>query len=126
MEPHSFAFSPPHNDNNPHPADAKPSPRILGGMGRMGAGWHGFVHLRPRFSSGAAGVVASIGNFSHQCEYRILRRRSVRSVFGWLGDGSAVGAGRRPVWARSHLDAHHYLLFAFHLVERLRHEYLDP
>ena len=45
-------------------------------------------------------------------------------LVGW-GMALLVGAGRRPVWTRPHLDAHHHLFFTFYFVERLFHEHLD-
>ena len=113
------------NDTNSNPADSKSSPRVLGGMGRMGPGRHGFLHLRPCSGSGAARPVATIGNSTDDRQHRILRRCFIRVVPGRMGNGTFVGAGGRPLWARAHLDADHPLFFGFYSAERIRYEYLD-
>ena len=114
------------NDADSNPADAKSSPRILGGVGRMGARWHGFLHLRARSGSGAARLAASIGN-SRATTANIGYYGGILFALFLVGWGMAllVGAGRRPVWARPHLDAHHYLFFTFYFAERIFHEHLD-
>jgi hypothetical protein len=87
----------------------------------MDARWHGFVHLCARVGAFASRTAAKLGNCRHKREHRFLRRAAVCVVPGRLGTRVSMGTCRGQVRASSHADADDRVVFAVHLLKRVRH-----
>src|ERR1700683_1644432 len=89
-------------------------------MGRMDPRWHGLGALRTRVSTGIARVAAPLRHRRDERQHRLLRIFIVRVVSNRIGTRLFMGTHRRQVWPRAHADADHRLVFALHILERLR------
>src|SRR5579872_4056816 len=94
------------NDIDSNASDAKSNLRVLHRVGRMGPGRNGLIHLRVGPGAGHARPFAAIWNSGYDGEYRLLRWNVICIVLSRMGHGLALGTGRRPLWARLHVDAH--------------------
>src|SRR2546425_206236 len=76
------------------PPDEEPVLGFWRGVGWLGSGWDGFVHLRPRDGAGAARVAAAIRNPRRRGEHRFLRGLAVCTLSDWLGLVAYLGTNR--------------------------------
>ena len=104
---------------------SNPAARFVGGMGRMGAGRDGFVHLFARAGARLAGIAAQIGDSRDARKPGVLRRDSFRGLYRRLGRRPCLGADCRPVWPRTNADVHDPVFFPVYVFGRLLHECLD-
>ena len=74
-------------------AQQESDPRLLGGVGRVGAGRDGFVHLRAGARSRHHGALAAIGNRRRFGTRRLLRQCAVRVFSRRMGTVDGVGTG---------------------------------
>src|ERR1700736_7071401 len=84
--------------------DAKSDSRILGVVGRLDAGWHGFVHLCARAGAFAARSASPLRHSRNEGQHWLLRRSALLAVPRGMGIGISLGTRWRQVRARAHPD----------------------
>src|SRR5205823_14707572 len=103
-----------------HFPDHQPTPRLPGGVGWLGAGRDGFVHLCAGDGAGAARVVAAFRDYRGSISHRILWRTFVRAVPGGPGMLAGVGTDRRSLLSRAGAHAYNSPLLRCHIPWRVR------
>src|SRR5664280_682887 len=88
--------------------------RVLGCMGGLDAGWHGFGDLCTRPQSCADRTASEVGDQSHAGYGRLRWIGLVRALPGGMGTVVNLGPDRRPVWPHASAGRHHLRLRDLH------------
>src|SRR5664279_6345179 len=88
----------PSTTNSSHQTEPPPNHRILGRLGWLDAGWHGFGDLRTRSQPCTDRTASEVGDQGHACYGRVRWIDLVRTLPGGMGTVVNLGPDCRQVW----------------------------
>jgi len=98
----------------------RPDSRVPRGLGRLGARWHGLVHLRAGDGARAARTTSALRPHRPNRQHRILWRLAVCPVPDRVGTRISLGTRRRQVWPRANTDGDDLVVLGVHAGQRRR------